>query len=421
MKCIIIETKIMLKDFKFKISENLDIEIILSQQETNKDYNSPPQLVHLDNIKMSIEFNKFLIDKYQYNDFNTNIKNKEVDVKTIKSLRTALVIFINWLTENDVDWKSEKLYKNEQPIYLYRNFLIEKIIEDKIIYDTATTYLGAVRQLYEWAISRGKIKKLPFNYQVNYNSSQHRNIISSKFSSTRQVISTNISIPKKYKKVKNKVLSAYSKDDYERLITSNYCKVDNRQIWIKLAKEYGLRRTEIANINEDILDESRKGLYIVVGKFKKQRELYFKNSMLEAIKNYCNSRNRKIALQKFYEQNGLNEIPPLFLNNQGKRISSTAISNIIYPVKNELEEVGYKFNKTFHDLRATYAVDRVMDLLNKGFDMEAIRVVVSDELGHSLFETTKKYLVTNSIRSSWSEKIGLHEILSDEGILDEFL
>lgn len=143
--------------------------------------------------------------------------------------------------------------------------------------------------------------------------------------------------------------------------------------------------------------------------------------MLEAIKNYCNSRNRKIALQKFYEQNGLNEIPPLFLNNQGKRISSTAISNIIYPVKNELEEVGYKFNKTFHDLRATYAVDRVMDLLNKGFDMEAIRVVVSDELGHSLFETTKKYLVTNSIRSSWSEKIGLHEILSDEGILDEFL
>jgi len=206
MKCIIIETKIMLKDFKFKISENLDIEIILSQQETNKDYNSPPQLVHLDNIKMSIEFNKFLIDKYQYNDFNTNIKNKEVDVKTIKSLRTALVIFINWLTENDVDWKSEKLYKNEQPIYLYRNFLIEKIIEDKIIYDTATTYLGAVRQLYEWAISRGKIKKLPFNYQVNYNSSQHRNIISSKFSSTRQVISTNISIPKKYKKVKNKVL-----------------------------------------------------------------------------------------------------------------------------------------------------------------------------------------------------------------------
>ncbi|MEK5768436.1 site-specific integrase, partial [Acinetobacter schindleri] len=121
-------------------------------------------------------------------------------------------------------------------------------------------------------------------------------------------------------------------------------------------------------------------------------EIYFQKSILNEIIKYCNSDDRRLAVQKYFKKNGYTLSPPLFLNNKGERITFKTITNIIYPVKDELKEQGIIFNKTFHDLRATYALNRVMELWNKGIDMEHIRFVVSDELGHVLFETTKKYL-----------------------------
>ena len=54
--------------------------------------------------------------------------------------------------------------------------------------------------------------------------------------------------------MKFKILSSYTPEEYEQLINSDYCQNKNRKLWIKLAKEYGLRRIEIAGINEDICD-----------------------------------------------------------------------------------------------------------------------------------------------------------------------
>ncbi len=45
----------------------------------------------------------------------------------------------------------------------------------------------------------------------------------------------------------------------------SHFKFYSAQLWIKLAKEYGLRRIEIVRINEDICD-AVNGLYVVTGK-----------------------------------------------------------------------------------------------------------------------------------------------------------
>ncbi len=420
MKTRSVSLNILLKNCQYETIGTDDVKIISEQLPEHKTYINFPQLINLDNIETSIEFNLFLIEKFRFNNFSAN-KSKvgnEISILRIKSLQTALIIFLNWLTENNINWKDEAYEDNEDPISLFRNYLIDRIEskEYRIEYETARTYLNDVKMLYEWAAHNNFINRLPFTYSSAYYRNEQSNITNSKKAPFVQIIKKSINIPKKYKGIKSKNLSAYTAEEYNYLISSKYNQTQNRQIWIKLAKEYGLRRTEIININEDILDESKNGLYIVIGKFGKKREIYFHKSILDEIIKYCNSNERKLAVQKYFEKNGFTLSPPLFLNNKGERITLKTITNIIYPVKEELKDQGVIFSKTFHDLRATYALNRVMDLWSKGIDMEHIRFVVSDELGHVLFETTKKYLMTKHTRENWIAQSGIGELLEKNNI-----
>lgn len=423
MKTKAISLNIFLKDCQYEILGSDDIKILSEQRSEHEDYSNFPQLINLDNIETSIEFNLFLIEKFRFNDFapNKRQRKKEITKLRLNSLITSLTVFLNWVTENNIDWKDESYIDDEDPVNLFKRYLIDRITskENNISYVSAKAYLGDVKMLYEWASHNYIINRLPFEYQAAYYTNDQSKKITSKAAPVFQVISSNISIPNKYKGIKNKFLSAYTPTEYDLLINSKYCQNQGRKIWIKLAKEYGLRRTEIININEDILNEDKHGLYTVIGKFSKQREIYFKEPILNEIVEYCNSTARKLALRKYFEKNGYTTSPPLFLNNRGERISHTTITNIIYPVKAELEEAGFKFNKTFHDLRATYAVERVIELLKQGEEMEHIEFTITDELGHSLFKTTKKYLSTRSARESWISQSGIGDALKASGILGD--
>ncbi|QKW83887.1 tyrosine-type recombinase/integrase [Acinetobacter sp. FDAARGOS_724] len=420
MKTRSVSLNIFLQNCQYETRGTNDIKIISKQLPEHEAYTNFPQLIHLDNIETSIEFNLFLIEKFRFNDFSVNHSKRgdEISILRIKSIQTALIIFLTWLTENNINWKDEAYEDNEDPISLFRNYLIDRIksTEFPIEYETARTYLNDVKILYEWAVHNSLISRLPFTYSNAYYINEHSNITNSKKAPIVKIIKKSINIPKKYKGVKSKTLSAYTHEEYNYLISAKYTQTQNRQIWIKLAKEYGLRRSEIININEDIIDESNNGLYTVTGKFGKKREIYFQKSILNEIIKYCNSDDRRLAVQKYFKKNGYTLSPPLFLNNKGERITFKTITNIIYPVKDELKEQGIIFNKTFHDLRATYALNRVMELWNKGIDMEHIRFVVSDELGHVLFETTKKYLTTKNTRENWIAQSGIGEVLEKNNI-----
>lgn len=434
MKTKVIYPDIFLHEFLYEEIGTNNVKILSEQKPENEKYTEFPQLINLDNIETSIEFNLFLIEKFCFNNFSSNKKKRgnEITKLRIISLTTSLTVFLNWLTENNFNWKDEFYIDNEDPINFFKKYLIDRITseENHISYDSAKLYLNDVKMLYEWAAHNHIIDRLPFEYYTSYYANEQSKKITSRAAPLIQVTSSSISIPKKYKGIKNKVLSAYTTTEYKLLINSKYCQNKGRQIWIKLAREYGLRRTEIININEDILDDDKHGLYIVIGKASKQREIYFKEPILKEISEYCNSNAKKLALHKYFKKNGYTNAPPLFLNNRGERIKHSTITNILYPVKAELEEVGFKFNKTFHDLRATYAVERVIELLKQGADWEHIEFVITDELGHSLFQTTKRYLNTRSARESWISQSGIGEALKSNGIfgdadeeeiLDDFL
>lgn len=422
MKTAVISLDIFLKSCEYEIKNTCDVEILSKQNTATEDYSNFPQLINLDDIETSIEFNFFLIEKFRFNNFTANKTKTRSNIITklrIKSLITSLRLFLTWLIENNVDWKDETYIDDEDPVNQFKNHLIDRISSDNnpISYESASAYLQDVKMLYEWAAHSHIISRLPFVYTTSYYTNNNANKITSKKAPTTQVISSSIKIPKKYKEIKFKTLSSYTNEEYEQIINSNYCATPSRQLWIKLAKEYGLRRIEIVRINEDICD-SINGLYVVTGKNYKQREIHFKEDMLRELNNFRNSKIRKENLHKYYLGHGY-EQAPLFLNSKGKRISEKTISNIIYPVKDELNEKGIVFNKTFHDLRATYAVERVLSLLKQGTDMESIEFIITDELGHNLFETTKKYLATRSARLNWINQSGIGDELNNIDIADE--
>ena len=273
MKTKPISLNIFLRDCQYEIFGSDNIRILSEQRPEQQEYSDFPQLINLDNIETSIEFNLFLIEKFRFNDFSSNKikRRKYISKLRIKSLITSLTVFLNWLTENNVNWKDESYIDDEDPINLFKRYLIDRITskENHIEYDSANAYLRDVKMLYEWAAHNHIVNRLPFEYYADYYVNDKSKKITSKLASPIQVISSTISIPNKYKGIKRKVLSAYTPTEYNLLINSKYCQNQGRQIWIKLAKEYGLRRTEIININEDILDEDKHGLYTVIGKFSK--------------------------------------------------------------------------------------------------------------------------------------------------------
>src|SRR5690606_7055741 len=120
---------------------------------------------------------------------------------------TSLTVFLNWLTENNFNWKDEFYIDNEDPINFFKKYLIDRITseENHISYDSAKLYLNDVKMLYEWAAHNHIIDRLPFEYYTSYYANEQSKKITSRAAPLIQVTSSSISIPKKYKGIKNKV------------------------------------------------------------------------------------------------------------------------------------------------------------------------------------------------------------------------
>ena len=92
MKTVEISVDIFLKDCEYEIQNTDDIKITSKQTPATEDYSNFPQLINLDNIETSIEFNLFLIEKFRFNDFSSNKikRRKYISKLRIKSLKNKV-------------------------------------------------------------------------------------------------------------------------------------------------------------------------------------------------------------------------------------------------------------------------------------------------------------------------------------------
>jgi integrase len=137
---------------------------------------------------------------------------------------------------------------------------------------------------------------------------------------------------------------------------------------------------------------------------------------------YKNTPERLKRSAKWDLNNSVGTDKPIFINRSGIPLNKGSVSNITSNAAKELAKNNTKFERSFHDLRSTFATSLARLLLVKGFPLGFIRYKLMSLLGHSNFKTTERYIdlartVTYDKRmNSWVEEVfgGLEQELAIE-------
>jgi len=141
----------------------------------------------------------------------------------------------------------------------------------------------------------------------------------------------------------------------------------------------GLRISELVSLSLDDVD-SISGVVKAFGKGKKERVVPIGEVALAAIKKYLDKRKKQSSA--------------LFLNKNGKRISTRGVRDI---VEKYLKSAGIQRGVSAHTFRHSFATH----LLNRGADLRTVQEL----LGHANLSTTQIYthLTTDRLKSVYDK------------------
>lgn len=335
-----------------------------------------------------------------------------VTVKTLASLANSLRGFLAWLAENEVDWHEVYAVADGEkakawlPPYRYRAYLISQVLAGELSRDTANLYINHVRQFYEWALSTGRIDRIPFRYTRMPVRKRRRDgdvdlLFHRVYSEKALMIQTSdLAIPKKYRAKQDTSgagLTPFSTEEIRWFFGSHYMRLDMRRLWAALALTCGLRADEVATLPEDIAEDpaiAGRNVFSarIVGKFNKERTILIPRFLMQLLWQYRNSPERLHRAGRWDLANGPTEARPLFLNRSGAPVNTGSISNITVCVACELAACGIEFDRSFHDLRSTFTTSLVRFMLERELPLGFIQYRLMKLLGHSRFSTTVKYI-----------------------------
>ena len=138
----------------------------------------------------------------------------------------------------------------------------------------------------------------------------------------------------------------------------------------------GCRASELLSLNMEDLDYALSSA-VVMGKGKKDREVFFTDFAKKALKNYFVEREVLLKARKKEIEKGDN---PLFLNMRGGRLSVWGLN---YIIKRYLKFCPNIKNLSAHSFRHSFATA----LISRGADIR----VVQELLGHEDISTTQNY------------------------------
>lgn len=335
-----------------------------------------------------------------------------VTVKTLKSIANSLCGYLAWLAESNIDWRevyavtdSDKA-KAWLPPYRYRAHLIERITAGDLSRDTGNLYLSHVRQFYEWALKTKRIDRIPFQYKrlaikKRRKDGEYDLLFSALMDERGLVIQTSdLTIPKKYRsklEAFGDSLTPFNAEELRRYFGSDYMRLDTRKLWGELALSCGLRADEVVSLREDAITcPSLSTRFVfefrILGKFNKERKVLVPRFLMESLWQYKNSPIRLRRAAKWDLREGSSSGRPLFLNRSGRPINGGSITNTTSFVSQEYSKAGIQFDRSFHDLRATYATNLAKFMLEKRLPLGFIQYKLMALMGHANFSTTQKYI-----------------------------
>ncbi len=272
---------------------------------------------------------------------------KGYSTRTCRAYRHDIVEFFSILQENgpndrpktDSDALPEPGTVTGLKIRYYLGVLHKK--NKKV---TIARKLSAIRSFFKFLIKQGVVEHNP---------------------------ATAVTTPKQEKKIPTYL----PVDDIFRLLdsieTKTLLKARNRAMFETLYS-CGIRVSELANLDVEDIDRS-SGVIRVLGKGNRERLVPIGRKALGAMADY-----RKRLRREHPEID--TEKGPLFLNKNGKRLTTRSIARILEKIA---MECGLVIPISPHGLRHTFATH----MLDAGADLRAIQEL----LGHKSLATTQKY------------------------------
>lgn len=395
-----------------------------------------PRVLSLTRITDALEINLFLEQRFRGVFMPPNRGGRAnplggVTVLTINSIANSMCLFLQWIEQNNVNWQEVYAINDSDqakywlPVYRYRKYLIDLVTARVIDLDTSNLYMNHVRQFYEWARKQRRIDKLPFKYETivikkpredgnvdllftNYGF-EEKGII---------VTTTDLRIPKKHRQKvgNNSELSPYSQKELTDLFSTSELAKDGNRLKVSLACHCGLRAHEVSTfpavaVKNPSLSNDKIFYVKITGKYSKLRTIMVSPYLMQSLWQYANSKECQYRISKWQMQHGSCDSAPLFLNRSGEKVQAKSIGNIISRARKELSQQGIQLNKSFHDLRPTFATNLTRFMLEKNLQFNYIQYKLMDLMGHSNFSTTEKYInfaqsVTfDQQMSTWVDKL----------------
>lgn len=189
-----------------------------------------------------------------------------------------------------------------------------------------------------------------------------------KFLQREKIIQNNPALLLMTPKLDKKLPKFLSEEEMVRFIESPSLKKEagkRDRALLEALYSTGIRVSELVGLNMDSVDFIGN-VVKVLGKGKKERLVPIGDKALDAIKDYLDSRAHNTNA--------------IFLNRNGKRLTSRSINNI---VDKYIQAGSFKFHISPHVLRHSFATH----LLNRGADLRCVQEL----LGHANLSTTQIY------------------------------
>ena len=352
-----------------------------------------------------------------------NLRKKEVNTQA-----QALLHYFTFLHDIGMSWDEMPISIRLRPTYAFRKHLREMFKQGELARSTANSYMGSVINFYKFYLAREHFFAYPpFKYEVvrlHRNSSHEymRNHFihvdttdlrlklpndTRHFGLSRKLVpisSNEWQVVESVYKTRGIGVSTSTGEGNE-VSLSEECKLA-----IDLSRYSGLRRSEIISLrarqiykpdteqlqikylvnNEGLLLDPRQGVETKNGTIR-MAEIH--SEFMQTLYDYINSSRyikRRKRYEELYPENKDN--PPLLLNQNGKPYASKTLDARWGEIRNAVRKELPNFSHKFHNLRSTYAVERLKELLDAGLKEGKALDYLQSVMGHKSRATLLGYL-----------------------------
>lgn len=348
--------------------------------------------------------------------------------KLVNTQAQGLLHYFTFLNDLEIEWDDMPIAIRLRPTYRFRKHLRDSFKSGVLARSTANSYMRVVISFYKFYLNKNyTFENPPFKYEVVKidSISSHKYMRSSYlyvdttdlrlklpndtsyYGLPRKLLPLNNSewliVEKYYKKLKKGI--SITAESY---ITVSIPK--EFQIAIELSRFSGLRRNEIITLRlnsifKPSLEQLNKKYLIhteglsldprlgVETKNSSTRKAEIPTELMQNLHQYVNSK-RYIDRKNLYISLNPNDKtnPPLLINQRGYKYSAATLNARWGEIRNAVRTELKVFDHKFHNLRSTYAVERLKELLNSDVKEGNSLDYLQSVMGHKNRSTLLAYL-----------------------------